>query len=87
MEDHIKLKSVLSSREREKEIINSVNLSIHATSKINILNVTIKSQILVSDVGQRITGLRIFRNWKNQKIEFTGNIKDENLCIQIYKNR
>ena len=30
----------------EREIINSINISIHATLKINILNVTTKRQIL-----------------------------------------
>ena len=42
------------------EIRNSVHLSIHATPKINALNVTTERQIHASDVVWSITGSQMF---------------------------
>ena len=44
---------------REMEIRNSVHLSIHASHKTNVPDVTIEIQIRDSDVGRKITGLQM----------------------------
>ena len=54
------MKKTLSKRERERAIINSIHFSIRVALKINILDVTIESKILASDVYWRMTGSQIF---------------------------
>ena len=56
MEDHTKLKSVLGKIEKERAKINPIHLSIQATLKINVLNLTIKIKMRASDVDKSITG-------------------------------
>ena len=56
MEDHTKLKNDFSSREKEREIISSDNLSINATPKINLLKEKTGIQMSASDVDRKITG-------------------------------
>ena len=61
VEVHTQLKKLKQQR-KELAIGNKVHLSIHATPKTNVPNVTIGSQICDSDVYQIITGFHIVRN-------------------------
>ena len=67
------------------EIRNSVHLSIHATPKINLLDLTIEIQICASDVDWEITGSQNAQNRKIQKKNLLEHVKAKNLCVKIGK--
>ena len=73
---------VLIKRERERTMKNLVHLLIHVTPKVNVLNVTIKSQMCASDVDWRITGSQIYPNRKFGEQSSLEHRNDENVCVQ-----